>query len=267
MNKVIVKQGKNGYRLVMESLAGLDLSISAIKNKRILIKPNAGRMVGAGTGINTSPEVVAGVIDYFLNSGINNIMIGESPILGVRALEALEECGIAEVARKRDIPLIDLDKEEPVIVDISDGEVIKTLKICRKVIEADYVVSVPVMKTHMHTQVSLGIKNLKGCLYKREKVKLHQLSFSDDKEYFGKPLDYAIADMSIVLKPDLTVIDGTIGQEGLGPSAGNPIKTGLVVSSEDCLSADTTAALLMGYELSEIAHLKLISEKKQRESM
>ena len=92
---------------------------------------------------------------------------------------------------------------------------------------------------HRHSlRKKLGLKNMKGCLYKREKVKLHQLPPSDDVPSPAKPLDMAIADMSRVLIPDLTVIDGTFGQEGLGPSAGTVKETDLVIASTDCLAAD-----------------------------
>ena len=44
--------------------------------------------------------------------------------------------------------------------------------------------------------------------------------------YDAKPIDVAIADMSGVLRPHLSIIDGTVGMEGLGPSAGKPKATG-----------------------------------------
>ena len=258
--KVIAVKGTNAYSSTKKALKKLKLNIEDLKDKRILIKPNAGRITEPNTGINTNPDVVAGVIDFLIEEGIKNLFIGESSILGVNSLKALEKCGISAVAKKRRIPLVDLDAESPVLVNIPNSKIINKLKICRQAVESDFIISVPVMKTHMHTQVSLGLKNMKGCLYKKEKVKLHQLPFSSKIKAPAKPLDMAIADMARVLMPDLTVIDGTIGLEGLGPSAGRSKKLNIIVASLDCLEADCTAARLMGFDPKKIQHLKLTSE-------
>ncbi|MBN1899564.1 MAG: DUF362 domain-containing protein [Spirochaetes bacterium] len=255
--KVFIAKGENAYSTTRDVLKRIDLDIEKLKNKRILLKPNSGRLVSERLGINTNPDVVAAVIDFFLESGIKDLAIGESPILGVKALEALEKCGIARVATERKIPLIDLDNHGSLIVKIPHKKIIDHLKICQKIKEFDFIVSIPVMKTHMHTQVSLGLKNMKGCLFKREKVKLHQLPFSRTIPPPAKPLDMAIADMSKVLMPDLTVIDGSIGQEGLGPSAGQARFVGLIIASRHCLAADWIASRLMGLNPRSIHHLQL----------
>jgi uncharacterized protein (DUF362 family) len=264
---VIVRKGQDGYALTRDVLSALGIDRSEIGDTRIFIKPNAGRLVGPRTGINTNPETVAAVIDHFIELGFTNIVIAESPILGVKALESLEKCGITEVARARNIPLIDLDAEPPVTVEIPDGRVIQKLRVCKEVLENNYIISVPVIKTHMHTQVSLGLKNMKGCLYGREKVLLHQLPPSDAAIPPSKPLDMAIADMARILIPDLTVIDGTIAQEGLGPSAGFPKETGIVLASRNCLACDTVAVELMGFDPAKVHHLReTILQKKENDS-
>jgi len=263
---VYVSFGEKGYELAREALQRIPFDFSLLREKMVLIKPNAGRFVQPRLGINTSPEAVAGVLDFFLEQGVENLFVGESPILGVKALEALEQCGIAEVVRQRKIPLVDLDAAKPAIIPIPHPKAIKNLKVCGEVLKTDFIVSVPVMKTHMHTQVSLGLKNMKGCLYKREKVRLHQLPPVENLPGRAKPLDMALADLAKILLPDLTVIDGTIGQEGLGPSAGSPVKLGAVVASFNCLAADMVAAELMGIDPGTIWHLNLARSELKRES-
>ncbi len=255
-NKVVIRKGDDAYVLVREVLQEFPVNQLGINDRRVLIKPNAGRMAGPGRGINTNPEAVAGVIDHFIAAGLKNIAVAESPIIGVRALESLEKSGIAEAARKRGVELIDLDSSGYETINIPGGRVINKIRVCREILKDNFIVSVPVMKTHMHTQVSLGIKNMKGCLFGREKVKLHQLSPSEEVEEPGKPLDYAIADMASVLMPDFTIIDGSIAQEGMGPSAGNARKTGIVLASLNCLAADTIGVELMGFKPGEVIHLR-----------
>ena len=246
-NKVVIRKGNNSAGLIKDLLKEFPAGGLGIGGRRILIKPNAGRMAGPGLGINTSPSVIGSILDYFLENGIKNIAVGESPIAGVKALESLEMSGIAQEARKRGVELIDFDASGYETVDIPGGRVIKKLRVCKEVLKNNFIVSVPVMKTHMHTQVSLGLKNMKGCLYGREKVKLHQLPPFSPGGNSGKPLDYAIADMAGILMPDFTIIDGTIAQEGMGPSGGSAKEAGLVIASRNCLAADTAAVMLHGF--------------------
>jgi uncharacterized protein (DUF362 family) len=248
--------GDGPYKNTRKALSNIDLSPT--KNKRVLLKPNAGRNVAPETGITTHPQVVAAAIDAFRECGAD-VAVGESPITGVTALEAFEISGIAAVANERDCPLIDMDVRQYVTVEIPDGVAIKSLKVCREIVEYDIIVSIPVMKTHMHTGVTLSVKNMKGCLWRRSKVDLHmlpQLSGHDEKT-----LDIAIADLSSVLRPHLSIIDGTIGMEGLGPSAGNPKTLGVVLVGVDAFATDSLACSIMGISASDVPHLRMGAER------
>ena len=244
------------YDNARKALEGIDLSPA--KGKRVLLKPNAGRSVEPETGVTTHPQVVAAAIDAFTAADAK-VAVGESPITGVKTLEAFERCGIKAVADDRRCPLIDMDAEEFVPVAVPGGIAIHWLKVCPEVMEFDIVVSIPVMKMHMHTGVTLAVKNMKGCLWRRSKVKLHMLPKLPERQ--EKTLDIAIADMSSVLRPHLSIIDGTVGMEGLGPSAGNPKELDVVVAGVDTFAADAVACALMGLSARDIPHLKMGSER------
>ena len=79
--------------------------------------------------------------------------------------------------------------------------------------------------------------------------------------YDEKSLDIAIADMSSVLKPHLSIIDGTIGMEGLGPSGGKPKGLGVVVAGVDAFAADSVACAIMGISAGDVAHLRMGSAR------
>ena len=79
---------------------------------------------------------------------------------------------------------------------------------------------------------------------------------SDDKS-----LDIAIADMSAALRPHLSIIDGTVGMEGMGPSAGQPKPLGVTVVGADAFAADAVACRLMGRNAQQIAHLRIGAER------
>ena len=248
--------GDGAYDNTLKALSNIDLSAS--KGKRVLLKPNIGRTVEAETGVTTHPQVVAAAIDAFREAGAD-VAIGESPITGVKMSEAFQSSGIATIAKERNCPLIDMDVRKYVTVDIPDGIAIKSLKVCREVTEYDIIVSIPVMKTHMHTGVTLGVKNMKGCLWRRSKVDLHMLN--PLPEYDEKPLDIAIADMASVLRPHLSIIDGTIGMEGLGPGAGKPKPLDVVVVGVDAFASDSVACAIMGISADDVPHLRMATQR------
>ncbi len=253
---VHVAQGRGAYENTRTALASIDLTPA--RGKRVLLKPNVGRIASVGAGVTTHPDVVAAAIDAFQAIGAQ-VAIGESPIVGVDVAQAFEACGVAAVASERGCPLIDMDRRRFVAVSLPEGQAIHSLRVCPDVLEFDVVVSLPVMKMHMHTGVTLAIKNMKGCLWRRSKVELHMLPPLEGSD--EKPIDVAIADMSSVLRPHLAVIDGTVGMEGLGPSAGQPKSLDVVVASTDAFAADAVACQLMGTDATQIPHLRIGAER------
>ena len=253
---VHARWGHGPYENTKTALSKIDLSPA--KGKRVLLKPNTGRLAAEDSGVVTNSQVVAAAIDAFREAGAE-VAIGESPIVGIKTPEAYEQCGLGVMARERNCPLIDMDERKPEVVSIPDGRAIQTLKLCADVQDFDLIVSIPVMKMHMHTVATLSIKNMKGCLWRRSKVDLHMLPPTPGYEN-DKSLNVAIADMASVLRPHLAIIDGTIGMEGLGPSAGSPKPVDAVVVGADPFAADAVAARIMGLTPDEIPHLRLGAE-------
>lgn len=249
---VEVAFGQNGYEVAREALGRIDLRVAS--GARVLVKPNAGRVAAPGTGTNTSPAVVAAVVDALREAGAV-VSVGDSPIAGVGPREALEASGIAEVVRARGVPLLDLDLRPSVTVELPEGRAVDRLKVCADIFDHDLIVSVPVTKTHMHTGVTLSVKNMKGCLWRRSKVTLHMLAPVEGMS--EKSLDIAICDLARVLRPHLAVIDGTLGMQGLGPSAGTPKHLGAIIIGADPFAADAVACALMGRRACDVAHLRL----------
>lgn len=251
-----VARGEGPYANTRRALERFDLS--AARGRRVLLKPNVGRVAPASSGIVTHPQVVAAAIDAFRQAGAD-VVVGESPIVGVAMREAYEAAGYEEIAAARRCPLLDMDRRPFVEVALPDGRAIRSLKVCADVLEADFVVSVPVMKMHMHTGVTLAVKNMKGCLWRRSKVELHMLPPVPGGP--TKSLDVAIADMASALRPRLAIVDGTVGMEGLGPSAGRPKPLDAVVVGDDAFAADAVACRLMGVDAANIPHLRLGADR------
>ena len=254
--QVYVAAGEGAYKNTINALNKIDLSPA--KGKKVLLKPNAGRLASKGEGITTDPQVVAAAIDAFKQAGAD-VSVGESPITGVNAMEAFESTGITAVTLERNCRLIDMDKRPFVPLEIPEGRAIKEIKVCADVFDHDIIVSIPVMKIHMHTVATLSLKNMKGCLWRRSKVDLHMLPMLNDMNEI--PLNVAIADMSGVLRPHLSIVDGTVGMEGMGPSGGKAKKLGLVVAGTDAFAVDSIACRLMGLCAEDIPHLRMGAER------
>jgi len=153
-----------------------------------------------------------------------------------------------------------MDQRPAVEMDIPGAQVLHKLRLCADVLEFDVIVSIPVMKMHMHTDVTLSIKNMKGCLWRRFKVQLHMLPPIEGSN--EKPINVALADMASVLWPHLAIIDGTVGMEGLGPAAGEAKALDCVVVSADAFAADAVACRLMGTRAEDVPHLRMGAERQ-----
>jgi len=125
-----------------------------------------------------------------------------------------------EISESEKVPLIDMDQGSSMEITIPRGKILKKIRVPTILKAFSFIISIPVMKTHMHTAVTLSIKNMKGLLWRREKARLHQLRCGPRLMQGYKELDMAISDMATVLFPHLVIIDGTVGMEGMGPAYG-----------------------------------------------
>ncbi len=256
---VLVSRGKDPYRTTKRVLQRV--SLTDLRGKSVLIKPNAARLASPGDGVTTHPKVVAAAVDRLREEGVRRIAIGESCIFGVNPEEAFRVTGMERVSEEKEVELLDLDQGDPMEIAVPGGKVIRRIKVPAVLREFDFIISVPVMKTHMHTRVTLSIKNMKGLLWRREKARFHQLRYGERITQGDKELDIAISEMALVLFPHLAIIDATVGMEGMGPAYGRAKKMGMILVGKNPLSADAVAVRLMGLSPKAIPHLRLTAEK------
>jgi uncharacterized protein (DUF362 family) len=231
--------------------------------KSILLKVNAGFKGDAASGLCTHPEVVRGLIKFFLERDVGKLYVGDSSIVGTNTIEALKAAGIYDVCIEEGVDCISLDDFGMQEVEVPDPIIVESLKFSKLALDVDILISVPVMKTHMYTGATLGIKNLKGCMYKREKTILHRVQKKPPKNDKGRTtLDYGIMDLAKVCYPDYTVADGYIAMEGFGPSGGTPVDLGVVVASNNAIANDIVCLQLMGMDIDDAPHISLVKENK-----
>ena len=211
--KVAVVKIKNGnvkeaLNRALELIGGLPKDISS--GKKVLIKPNFIRSEPPSTGTTTDFRLIRAVVEILKERG-TDILIGEASGNQYDTEEIYKFLKIREWFP--DVKITDLDMDEIVSVKIDGAKALKEVGIARSALEADFIVSLPILKTHNATLITLGMKNMMGVLPQREKWKMHLSGLHD-----------ALVDLNRVVKPDLVIIDGIIGQEGLGPTMGKPVE-------------------------------------------
>jgi uncharacterized protein (DUF362 family) len=120
--RVYVKFGMGPKQNARDALQHIEPDV--YRGKSVLIKPNVGRQVASARGINTHPDAVAGVIETLKDGGARSTSIGESPIIGVNAIAAFKESGIADVADAYGCDLVDLDSGTATRKEIPDGMIL-----------------------------------------------------------------------------------------------------------------------------------------------
>ncbi len=261
---VSVVKGKDPEMITREAISligGLGPVLKSVNT--LLIKPNFGVDLPSTTGGTTNPLVVKTLIELAKEAGVKKVVVGESSVVGYNAGEIFDFLGVREPFEKAGAELVNMDADQAVQVQIPNGKVFEKMRIHRTAWESDFIISVPVMKTHFQTVVSLGLKNMKGTLPDSMKKLSHRIGVKERKEEFE--LEHSVLDLNSVIKPQLTVIDGIVGQEGYKPGSpgvsGSPIQMDCVVAGFDAVATDAAAAYLMGFEPMEVPLLKRAFER------
>lgn len=225
------------------------------RDSHIFLKPNIVVWARNGNfpkwGVITTSRVVHDVAAWLKEWGFEHIHIGEGvamvPAHGKHSMikEAYSILGYERLKEKFGIVLHDVLDGPFESVECSDGV---KLNVFRPAVESDLIISLPVLKTHAQTRVSLGIKNLKGLIDIPSRKRCH----SPDPSY---PLERMIASIPQAFRKVWSVIDGIYSLER-GPSFdGKARRFNVIVGSRDLLLGDVVGARLLGYEHGSVPHL------------
>ncbi|MCX7816360.1 MAG: DUF362 domain-containing protein [Syntrophales bacterium] len=232
-------------------------------NARVFIKPNIVFWTKVTAfpkwGVITTSRVIEDVVIILKEMGVQDITIGEGTITydpkdRETPAHAFETLGYGTLKKRYGVRVVNVFERFFEKVDFGDGVV---LRVNADVLQSDFVVNVPVLKTHAQTVVSLGIKNLKGFLDIDSRRRCHGTDPA-------KNLHYMISRLPLKLPPTLTLIDGIYSNER-GPSFDGRIRrTDILIASSDILSADMVGAKVLGYEPREVPHLVYAAKECNR---
>ena len=198
---------------------------------KIFVKPNISHP-GYIPGVVTDPALL-GELVALLRDESEQVIVGESNGFNYPCRSAFEKSGIETAVKKAGGTVINLSEDKVVKVKFPGNGVLKSLFLPKTVLDADAVVDVALMKTHEFAVYSGAIKNLFGCVPSNRRIYLHP--------YLAEVFHRLYA----VFKPQLTIMDARVGIEGNGPTKGNPVKMGLMLTSKDALAIDITATKIM----------------------
>ena len=215
----------------------------------MLLKPNLVDYV-PGTAINTHPLLVLAAAESFRRLGAKSVVVAEGPGHQRDTQLVLSQSGYQQSLRNEKIRFIDLNRDELVRTPLqADYTGMKELWLPRTVLEADFLVSMPKIKTHHWSGVTLSMKNMFGVVpgarYGWPKNVLH-----------WKGIQQSILDLCATVPIHFVIADGIVAMEGNGPLNGTARGLGKIVLADDPVAADATCAQLMGFEPSRIVHLR-----------
>jgi uncharacterized protein (DUF362 family) len=251
---VAIVKGKNGKDLKevrkmmgeLFSLIGPAPKLIPPKS-RVLIKPNLTAEENLWErGILTGPVFMQALVEEVQRARPAEIIIAEAIAVGLNTKKAFAANGYEEVARVTGARLFDLYDGEFEEIKIPAGGLLKSVRVSREVLRADFFINAPVLKTHFASTLTAAMKNLKGTTTYDEKKRFH---------YLG--LNKAFTELNAVLKPHLNVVDGLIAMEGDGPIAGTPVGLNMLMAGTDAVAVDTIAARIMGIDPTEVLSLCL----------
>lgn len=238
----------------------IQLAVGSIDNivgegETVLIKPNLAFQAPPESFSVVDPRVIEAMVSYLKeNSKAGEVWVGDNPSLGQhvgRARPAFQMSGMKAAAERGGADrVIFFDEEELVDVQIKGARLYKQAKIYKPVLDADRVINLPKMKTHLAGIVTLGVKNWQGIIPNihpsGEQQDLHRLD-----------LGQKCADLLRVREADLTLVDAVIGMEGQGPHAGSPVEMNLIIAGARTVAVDAVASYVMGFETVEIPAVRI----------
>lgn len=218
-----------------------------VNNKsRVFVKPNF-TFPNYTEGVTTNTHLLRSLLEI-LKSKTDTVILGESDggNNSFTAEEAFQGHNMYQICEETGTELVSLSKLPAETIEdwVLDKKV--SVQLPRLLLEdIDCFITIPVLKVHVMTTVTLGLKNSWGCVPDSMRCLQHQ------------NLDYKLALIARLLKPKITVIDGTYALDRHGPMYGEAINTDLILVADNIVASDALGARIMGFTPEQVKHIAL----------
>lgn len=240
MSKIYEIFGEDAHEMTLSLLTAADAASRIPADASIALKPNLVIAARPESGATTHAGVLSGAIEYFQGHGFKRISVIEGSWVGDRTMSAMRAAGYDRVCETYGVPFFDLKRDETAEVSTPIGPI----SICRRALDADCLVDLPVLKGHCQTIMTCALKNLKGCLPDREKRHFHALGLH-------KP----IGALASVLKPHLIIVDSICGDLDF-EEGGTPVDTRRMMLGIDPVQLDAYGCRLMGLDVDDVPYIR-----------
>ncbi len=220
----------------------------------VVLKPNMGFPNPAVMASTTNPDVVKATAEMCIQAGAKKVLILDHPLR--RPEVCLKRNGILNAVKGIDNTHVFAitDRQFFKKVKVPQGKDLHEVEILKDVLDSDVLINIPIAKSHNATGVTLGLKGLMGVIY--------------DREYFHEKVDLnqAIADLSTIIKPKLTIIDATRVMTAGGPTGPGPVeKLNTIVAGADPVAVDSSVVPLAkwyghDFKAKNVKHIKQAHE-------
>lgn len=219
----------DAMRELLAPLGGMSAFVHP--GQTILLKPNVLSGFAVDKAVTTHPSIVRAAILLVREAGGKPI-VGDSPGVG-GLLRSLRGCGIDEVLRETSTPVADFETSVP--FELETNRIAKRIPLAKALADADVMITLPKLKTHVQMGFTGAIKNQFGLVVGMEKAKYHYRL--NQCEHLAD----LIIEINRIAKPVLAIMDGVIAMEGDGPSGGNPRPVGVLLAGSDLTAVDILA--------------------------
>src|SRR5438093_223303 len=228
---------------------GLRLFNLDVRGKSVLLKPNIVEYI-PGRPVNTDTQVIGAAAEAFLRLDAASITVGEGPGHHRDTDLLLYKTGLGDQLAHRKTAFVDLNRDELIKTKLqADYSGLGYLWLPRTVLASDFIVSMPKVKTHHWTGVTLSMKNMfgivPGCRYGWPKNVLHWAGIHE-----------SILDICATVRPHFVIADAIVAMHGDGPLNGDPKNLNTILLADDPVAADSALARLLGFEPRTIRYIQ-----------
>ena len=212
------------------------------RDARVVIKPNLNNDLSALTGNCADLRVLEALIAGLRRRGYRDLTVADGSNVGIarRGIDTMGRLRVRDLCARHGVAVVDLNQDSGHRLPLHAGGL---PQIARTILESDYLISVPKIKTHAEAGLSCAMKNWVG------------IACGQDKRHMHYDLGKNILALNEVVLPDLIVVDGLIGMEGNGPGDGDPFRLGRLLFSDDAFVNDAVVCRLVDLPVAQVPYL------------
>ena len=220
-----------------------------VAGRSVLLKPNIVEYE-EGHAINTHPLVVVGAASAMLRAGAREVLVAEGPGHRRDVEYLLTSTGLHDYLREIGVQFVDLNHDDVQEVPLRSWFTgLRSLSLPVSLLRADFIVSLPKLKTHHWAGLTCSMKNffgaVPGAVYGWPKNLLHI-----------RGIPASILDLVATIRPSLSIVDGIVGMEGDGPIMGQAKPVGFIAMGTDLPAVDATCARVIGIDPTKVTYLE-----------